>query len=343
MFFEDKNIVITGGTGSLGQTLVKRIMTGQLGKPEKIIIFSRDEAKQHQMKIDWKNIKYATHDVFYHNFEEILDFRIGDVRDYESVLNAVRDSDIIIHAAALKQVPVCEYFPFEAVKTNIIGAQNIVRAVGECDGKIESVIAISTDKACKPVNTYGMCKAIQERIILTANLSCKKTKFICVRYGNVIASRGSVIPLFKQQIKNGSPLTITTKDMSRFFLNLDQAVDIIFEALRNGNPGDTYVPNVSSARIMDLAEIMIGDRNIEIEFIGIRPGEKVHEILISEEEVNRTIERGNYYVICSILPEIRQDNEIGEIALDKEYSSADRIMTKKELENVLREQGHLEF
>jgi FlaA1/EpsC-like NDP-sugar epimerase len=342
MIFEGKNILITGGTGSLGRSLVKRIMTGCLGKPNKIIIFSRDEAKHHQMKIDWKNLKYATHEVFYHNFEEILDFRIGDVREYRSVLNAVKNSDIVIHTAALKQVPVCEYFPFESVKTNVIGAQNIAEAVKECDGKVESVIAISTDKACKPINTYGMCKSIQERIILTANLDCEKTKFMCVRYGNVIASTGSVIPLFQQQIKNGGPITITTKDMTRFFLNLDQAVDTIFEAFKSGKRGEIYVPIVPSARVMDLAEMMIGDRNIKIEFIGIRPGEKVHEILISEEEINRTIERGKYYVIHSILPELCKDSVINP-ALNKEYSSADRLMTGAELNNVLVEQGFLEF
>jgi UDP-glucose 4-epimerase len=342
MIFEAKNILITGGTGSLGRNLVKRIMTGCLGKPNKIIIFSRDEAKHHQMKIDWKNIKYATHEVFYHNFEEILDFRIGDVREYRSVLNAVKNSDIVIHAAALKQVPICEYFPFESVKTNVIGAQNIAEAVKECNGKVESVIAISTDKACKPINTYGMCKSIQERIILTANLDCEKTKFMCVRYGNVIASTGSVIPLFKQQIKNGGPITITTKDMTRFFLNLDQAVDTIFEALKSGKRGEIYVPIVPSARVIDLAEMMIGDRNIKIEFIGIRPGEKVHEILISEEEINRTIERGKYYVIHSILPELCESKAINPV-LNKEYSSADRLMTGVELNNVLEEQGFLEF
>lgn len=342
MIFEGKNIAITGGTGSLGRTLVKRIMTGQMGKPRKVIVFSRDEAKQHQMKVDWANLTYATDDVFYHNFEELLDFRIGDVRDYESVLNLVRDSDIIIHAAALKQVPVCEYFPYESVKTNILGAQNIVRAVRDFDGKIESVLAISTDKACKPINTYGMCKAIQERIILTANLNCKKTRFLCVRYGNVIASTGSVIPLFRQQIKNGGPLTITAKEMTRFFLNLDQAVDVIFTSLRDGNPGETYVPIVSSAKITDLAEIMIGDRNIEIKFIGIRPGEKIHEILISEEEAYRVIKRGDYYVICSILPEIHRNN-IEELVLTKEYSSAEGVMTKEDLNEVLKKHGYLEF
>ncbi|MBD3181063.1 NAD-dependent epimerase/dehydratase family protein [Candidatus Poribacteria bacterium] len=342
LLFDKKNILITGGTGSLGRTLVKRIMDGVLGRPKRIIIFSRDEAKHHRMKLDWKNIKYATDDIFYRNFEEILDFRIGDVRDYESVLSAARDSDIIIHAAALKQVPVCEYFPYEAVKTNILGAQNISRATIELDGKIETVLAISTDKACKPINTYGMCKAIQERIILTANLSCSKTRFICVRYGNVIASTGSVIPLFKQQIKNGGPLTITTRDMTRFFLNLDQAVDTIFEAFKSGKSGETYIPIVPSAKITDLAEIMIGKRDIEISIIGIRPGEKIHEILVSEEESKRTIRRNNYYVICSILPEISQI-PITETVLKDEYSSADRLMNKQELENILKEQGHLEF
>lgn len=342
MIFQDKVIAITGGTGSLGKQLVQRIMTGDLGKPGKVIIFSRDEAKQYQMKIDWKNNQFATHDIYYHNFEEILDFRIGDVRDYESILHLVRDSHIIIHAAALKQVPVCEYFPLESVKTNVMGAQNIVRAVNESENDVETVIGISTDKACKPINTYGMCKAILERIIIQANLSNRKTRFICTRYGNVIASRGSIIPLFKQQIKNGDPVTITTKDMTRFFLSLDQSVDTIFDALKFAEPGETYIPHVSSASILDLAKVMIGGRGNPIKYIGIRPGEKVHEVLISEEEMNRTILRGEYYVILPILPEIRKVRTADHV-LEKEYSSQYDLMSTDDLAKVLRDQGHLDF
>jgi len=340
--FNNKTILITGGTGSLGKTLVQRIMAGKFGKPKKIIIFSRDEDKQHSMKLAWENMAVATDEIFYHNFEEILDFRIGDVKDYESVLASVSDAEIIIHAAALKQVPVCEYFPYESVKTNILGAQNMIKAVRECGNRVETVLTVSTDKACKPINTYGMCKAIQERLVVEANLSCPDKRFICVRYGNVAASRGSVIPLFKEQIRNGGPVTITTNDMTRFLLTLDTAVDIIFDALSFANPGDTYIPDVSSANMVDLAEVMIGERNINIEYTGIRPGEKIHEILISEEEIRRTIRRDDYYVICPILPEIRRET-IEEPVLTSELSSSGCVMSKTKLERFLHREGLLEF
>ena len=295
MIFQDKSVLITGGTGSLGKTLVRSILSGRYGKPKEVIVFSRDEDKQYAMQLEWKSLKVATDDVMYYN-AEALSFRIGDVRDYESVVRAVKEADIIINAAALKQVPVGEYFPWESVKTNILGAQNIIRALMENENDVRTVMAISTDKACKPVNTYGMCKAIQERLIVEANLIYPKTRFICVRYGNVAGSRGSVIPLFQEQIRNGGPVTITSKEMTRFILTLDTATSIIFEALRSARAGDIYVPDLPSANILDLAEVMIGKRNIEIKIIGMRPGEKIHEILISEEEIPRTIRRGDYYV-----------------------------------------------
>jgi UDP-glucose 4-epimerase len=336
----NKVVLITGGTGSLGKKLVKRLMEGELGTPKKIIIFSRDEAKQHDMKVEWKHMQLATDEIFYGNFEDILEFRIGNIRDYHSVVDGLKDSDIVINAAALKQVPVCEYFPFEAVKTNILGAENIVKAIRQTANNIELVLNVSTDKACKPINTYGMTKAIQERIMLEANYSCKQTKFICVRYGNVMASRGSIIPLFQNQIMNGGPITITTKDMTRFMMSLDQAVDTIFAAITNANPGETYIPIVKSAFITDLADVMIADRNIETKIIGIRPGEKIHEILISEEEISRTTKRDDYYVIHSILPEIRKTN-IEKAHLLKEFSSKDNVISKEELRILLEKEGHI--
>lgn len=339
---KNKVVLITGGTGSLGKTLVRRLMKGELGKPKKIIIFSRDEEKQHQMKVEWKHLQAATDEIFFGNFEETLDFRIGDIKDYDSILDNSKEVNVLINAAALKQVPVCEYFPFEAVKINIIGARNIVRAIKENTNNIELVVDISTDKACKPINTYGMTKAIQERIILEANYNCKQTKLVCVRYGNVMGSRGSVIPLFQTQIKNGGPVTITTKKMTRFMMSLDQAVDTIFEAMKNSNPGETYIPLVRSSLITDLVDVMIGNRDIEIEEIGIRPGEKVHEILVSAEEIYRTTKRNNYYVIHSILPEIRE-KRIGEPILLEEFSSKNNIMQKDELKYLLEKEGHLNF
>lgn len=330
----DKNIVVTGGTGSLGKVLTRRLLTGELGVPKKITIFSRDEAKQHEMRLSYQHLRTATDEVIYHNFEQLLQFRIGDVRDIHSVSTVLRDADVVFNAAALKQVPSCEYFPFEAVQTNIVGAENIVRAIREHHLPVETVVGVSTDKACKPVNVMGMTKAVQERIFVRANLDSSKTRFICVRYGNVLASRGSVIPLFHEQIRRGGPVTITTPEMTRFLLSLEQAVDTIFAALHGGNPGETYIPRVPSARVTDIAEALIGDRPIETKITGIRPGEKVHEILVSEEEAHRTVARNDYYVILPMLPELVTEKV--ESPLAKEYSSNDILMTKRELDELLR-------
>jgi FlaA1/EpsC-like NDP-sugar epimerase len=330
----DKNIVVTGGTGSLGKVLTRRLLTGEMGTPRKITIFSRDEAKQHEMRLAYQHRRTATDEVIYHNFEQLLQFRIGDVRDIHSVSTVLRDADVVFNAAALKQVPSCEYFPFEAVQTNIIGAENIVRAIREHHLPVETVVGVSTDKACKPVNVMGMTKAVQERIFVRANLDSSKTRFICVRYGNVLASRGSVIPLFHEQIRRGGPVTITTPEMTRFLLSLEQAVDTIFAAIRGGNPGETYIPRVPSARVTDIVEALIAGRPIETTITGIRPGEKVHEILVSEEEAHRTIARGDYYVIMPMLPELVTGKV--ENTLEKEYSSNDILMTPRELDELLR-------
>lgn len=331
---EGKRIVVTGGTGSLGKVLVRRLLSGEAGVPSKVIVFSRDEAKQHEMRMHYRQMRAATDEIIYRNSEELLEFRIGDVRDYHSVANTLRDADVVFNAAALKQVPTCEYWPYEAVMTNIMGPENIVRAVRENRLPIETVVGVSTDKACKPVNVMGMTKAVQERIFVQANLHCGLTRFVCVRYGNVLASRGSVIPLFHDQIKNGGPVTITTPEMTRFLLSLDQAVDTIFAAVREAAPGETYVPQVPSARIIDLAQILINGRRIEIVMTGIRPGEKVHEILVSEEERYRTIARGRYLAILPITPELRQDPVV-ELVLDDEYSSANNVLNQGELKDLL--------
>src|SRR5215203_5458420 len=206
---EGKRILVTGGTGSLGRTLVRRLLKGEMGKPSKITVFSRDEAKQHYMRLEYMHREAATDDVIYQNSQDLLNFRIGDVRDYSSLLAAMRGADVVFHAAALKQVPSCEYFPFEAVLTNIFGAENIVRAIRENSLPVEKVVGISTDKACKPINVMGMTKALQERIFIEANRDCTDTRLMCVRYGNVIASCGSIVPLFVEQIRNGKPLTVT--------------------------------------------------------------------------------------------------------------------------------------
>ena len=343
--FEDpvltnKRVVITGGTGSLGQTLVRRLLSGELGKPEKITVFSRDEAKQHAMRLAYQHRRAATDEVIYYSFEQLLRFRIGDVRDYHSITAVLRDADVVFNAAALKQVPTCEYFPFEAVQTNIMGAENIVRAIREHRLPVETVVGVSTDKACKPVNVMGMTKAIQERVFVRANLDCPDTNFICVRYGNVLASRGSVIPLFHEQIRLGGPVTITRPEMSRFLMSLDKAADTVFAALRQANRGEIYIPRVPSALAIDIAEVLISGRPIKTKIIGIRPGEKIHEVLVSEEEGHRTIERGDYYVIVPMLPELRLTSQSGRF-LEREFSSADSIMTRAELAGLLKEHGLL--
>jgi UDP-glucose 4-epimerase len=326
---QGKRILITGGTGSLGKTLVKRLLSGEVGRPAKIIVFSRDEAKQYFMRLDFQNRKAATDEIAYDNFRKLLEFRIGDVRDFASIAAAVRDADVVVNAAAMKQVPACEYFPFEAVRTNIQGAENIVRAIQEHTLLVETVVGISTDKACKPVNAMGMTKALQERIFIQANMRCPGTRFVCVRYGNVLASRGSVIPLFHEQIRAGGPVTITTAEMTRFLISLDDAVDTVFAALRDARPGEIFVPRAAAARMMDVASALIGNRPIETKITGIRPGEKFHEIMVSDEEASRAVARGRWYAILPMLPELQADG-IDEVCLNKEYSSADKVMTLEE-------------
>lgn len=330
-----KTILVTGGTGSLGKVLVRRLLTGELGLPNKIIIFSRDEAKQHEMRMSYMNKRTATDEIIFRNFQRMLDFRIGDVRDFHSIAEALRGVEVVFNAAALKQVPTCEYFPYQAVLTNIAGPENIVRAIQELDLAVETVVGVSTDKACKPVNVMGMTKSLQERIFIQANLRCPNTRFICVRYGNVLASRGSVIPLFHDQIRNGGPVTITTSDMTRFLLSLDQAVDTIFAAYKGANRGETYIPRVPSARVVDIATALIGDRPIKTVVTGIRPGEKLHEILISEEECHRSVDRGEYYAILPMLPELSEGKEFT-AALHNEFSSASNVMSPSAVVDLLR-------
>lgn len=331
---EGKRILVTGGTGSLGNALVRRILSGELGRPARITVFSRDEAKQHYMRLEYMHRTAATDDVIYENSQELLNFRIGDVRDSSSLLAAMRDAEVVFHAAALKQVPSCEYFPIEAVLTNIHGAANVVRCIRENDLPVETVVGISTDKACKPINVMGMTKALQERILVEANRSCPETRFVCVRYGNVIASRGSIVPLFVEQIRGGREVTVTLPEMTRFLLTLDQAVDTVFAVLQQGNPGETYVPKVPAARITDVAKALMGDRELPIVFTGIRPGEKVHEIMVSEEECFRTVDAGDYYAILPMLPELRADGSQS-LALESEYSSKDTTLSVDDLKILL--------
>ena len=298
------------------------------------MVFSRDEAKQHELRVAYEHKRSPTDEIIYQNFARTLEFQIGDVRDPNAVAAAIQGIDVVFNAAALKQVPTCEYFPFEAVQTNIVGAENIVRAIRNSASKVATVVGISTDKAVKPVNVMGMTKSIQERIFARANLDSGGVRYVLARYGNVLASRGSVIPLFHDQISKGGPVTITHTGMTRFLLSLDQAVDLILLAVQDARPGETYIPRVPSARMVDLAHVLIGDREVRVETTAIRPGEKLHEILISEEEAHRTIERDGNYVIAPILPELREASLDG-CGLAGEYSSADSVMQTAELRDLL--------
>ena len=334
--FDGKRLLVTGGTGSLGKLLVRRLLTGEMGSPERIIVFSRDEAKQHEMRLEYLHKVASTDEVVFSNFQRQLVFRIGDVRDASAVNAALVDIDIVFSAAALKQVPTCEYFPWEAVQTNVSGAENVVRAIEQHKIPVELVVGVSTDKACKPVNVMGMTKALQERVFIQANMRAPTTRFVCVRYGNVLASRGSVIPLFHDQIRSGGPVTITTEDMTRFLLSLDDSVDLIFAAVQKALAGETFIPRVPSSKVVDIAAALIGDREIQIDVVGIRPGEKVHEILVSEEESPRTVLRDGYYVIQPMLPEL--DAGTGEkVALSGEYSSASEIQSPESTRALLEE------
>jgi len=328
--FKDKIVLVTGGTGSLGKVLVKRVLSGEEGMPKKVVVFSRDEAKQHYMRTE-----------YYHDIapaSDRLEFVIGDIRNYASVCSVIKNVDIIINTAALKQVPVCEYFPEQAVLTNCMGVQNIIRAINENDYPVETVIIISTDKACKPVNVMGMTKAIQERMAIVANIANPGTRFICVRYGNIISklSVGSVIPIFQQQIKEGGPVTVTSLEMTRFMFTMDQAVDIVYAAIREGLSGEVYIPILISFKMIDVARAMIGSKECEIKITGIRPGEKVHEIIISEDEYIRVLKRGDYYVIAPMLPELSNtDNEEKNI-LTGEYNSANVLIDFQETKDLLK-------
>lgn len=333
-FFEGLRVLVTGGTGSLGKTVVRRLLAGDAGRPARVTVFSRDEAKQHDMRLSYLRRESATDEVIYKQSREILSFRLGDVRDFAALSRAVRDADVVVHAAALKQVPSCEYFPDEAVATNVLGALNLVRAIREQRLPVKVVAGVSTDKACKPINVMGMTKAVMERILVEANLGSPDTRFVCVRYGNVIASRGSVVPLFVDQIAKGGPLTITLKEMTRFLLSLDRAVDTVFAAIAQALPGETYVPKVPAARVVDVADTLINGRRIDVAYTGIRPGEKIHEIMVSEEECHRTVERGGYYVICPMLPELRRQS-IDAPALTSEYSSSEITLDRAALETML--------
>lgn len=284
-FFSNKTLMITGGTGSFGNAVLNRFLSSDIGE---IRIFSRDEKKQDDMRHEFqaKFPEYANRISFY----------IGDVRDLQSVKNAMHGVNYIFHAAALKQVPSCEFFPIEAVKTNVLGTENVLTAA--IDEGVETVVCLSTDKAAYPVNAMGTSKAMMEKVIVAKSRTTKKTKICCTRYGNVMCSRGSVIPLWIDQIKNGNPITITDGSMTRFIMSLDEAVDLVLFAFENGESGDILVQKAPACTIKTQAEAVCelfgGDKNA-IRTIGIRHGEKMYETLLTNEECAHAIDMGNFY------------------------------------------------
>ena len=330
------NVLILGGTGSLGQRLFNRILTSEIGRPDSIVILSRDEAKQHYMRLDFLHAASATDDVIYKESVKRVRFVIGDVRNYVDVKRAVDRSDVIFHAAALKQVPTCEYFGAAAVDTNIHGAINVSRAISEGAHVEKHVVGISTDKACKPVNVMGMTKAIQERILVQANLDSPWARLVNVRYGNVMASRGSVIPFFLDVVRNRRSVPITDERMTRYLMTLNQSVDLVFNAYRWAKAGETFIPMVPCAKVTDVARAVAEDDNYAYHVTGIRPGEKVHEILVSEEERPRTELRGENLVILPVLPELRTEtNGARDLPFDGEYTSGENNLSLFEVKELL--------
>lgn len=284
--FKDKTLLITGGTGSFGNAVLNRFLETDI---KEIRVFSRDELKQDNMRHEYQ-AKYP--DTFYK-----LKFYIGDVRDINSIKNAMHGIDYIFHAAALKQVPSCEFFPIEAVKTNVLGTENVLTAAIECG--VKRVVCLSTDKAAYPVNAMGTSKAMMEKVIVAKSRTVdpEKTSIMCTRYGNVLASRGSVVPLFINQIKEGNPLTLTEPSMTRFVMTLEEAVDLVLFAFSHGNSGDIFVQKAPACTIEVLAKAVkeLFHADNEIKVIGIRHGEKMYETLLTDEECAHAIDMGNFY------------------------------------------------
>ena len=307
--FDNKVLLITGGTGSFGNAVLERFLDSKVAE---IRIFSRDEKKQDDMRKKYQNPK--------------LKFYIGDVRDYQTVLNVVRGVHFIFHAAALKQVPSCEFHPLEAVKTNVLGTENVLEASISCN--VERVVCLSTDKAVYPINAMGISKAMMEKVIVAKSRSSDTTVICTTRYGNVMASRGSVIPLFVDQIRDGNPITITDPDMTRFMMTLDDAVDLVLYAFSNGKPGDIFVQKAPAATIKVLTEALLELLEVPehpVNIIGTRHGEKLYEALLSREERVASDDLGGYF---RVPPDLRDLNygkfvEQGEVEISRsiDYNS----------------------
>tara|TARA_B100000900_G_scaffold415406_1_gene445181 strand:+ start:272 stop:1255 length:984 start_codon:yes stop_codon:yes gene_type:complete len=325
--FKNKTLLISGGTGSFGNAVLNKFLNSNIGE---VRIFSRDEKKQDDMRKKYKSSK--------------LKFHIGDVRDKESIYNAMKGADYVFHAAALKQVPSCEFYPMEAVKTNVIGTSNIIDIA--VDNNIKKIICLSTDKAVYPINAMGVSKAMMEKVFVAKSRVSSSTKIIGTRYGNVMASRGSVIPLFYNQLINDMPLTITNPDMTRFMMTLEDAVDLVLYAFENGENGDIFVQKAPSTTIGQLANVMktIYNSKSKIKSIGIRHGEKMHETLLSKEERLISEDLGNYFRIPADNRDLNYEKffEKGqEINLQDEFNSFNtKRLSDKSLTKLLASIGY---
>lgn len=301
--FKNKTLLITGGTGSFGNAVLDRFLATDI---KEIRVFSRDELKQDNMRHKYQE-KYP-------EYSDKLKFYIGDVRDINSIKNAMHDVDYVYHAAALKQVPSCEFFPIEAVKTNVLGTENVLTAAIECG--VKKVVCLSTDKAAYPVNAMGTSKAMMEKVIVAKSRTVdpEKTNIMCTRYGNVLASRGSVVPLFISQIKAGNPLTLTEPSMTRFVMTLEEAVDLVLFAFENGTSGDIFVQKAPACTIEVLAqatkELFKAENKIKV--IGIRHGEKMYETLLTDEECAHAIDMGNFYRVPADKRDLNYDKYFSE-------------------------------
>ncbi len=322
--FKDKTLLITGGTGSFGNAVLDKFLDTDIGE---IRIFSRDELKQDNMRKKYRSSK--------------IKFYIGDVRDSNSLDDVMQGVDFVFHAAALKQVPSCEFYPIQAVKTNVLGTENVLNAA--LGAGVKKLIALSTDKAVYPINAMGISKAMMERVIVSKGRNTSKTMIACTRYGNVMASRGSVIPLFLEQLKNGKAITITDPSMTRFMMSLDQAVDLVLFAFKNGNSGDIFVQKAPAATIELLAETLKDLTNKidhDVKVIGTRHGEKLYETLLTKEEMVKAEDLGDYFRIPSDNRDLNYNKYFEEgvdiISQADEYHSHNtHRLDKEELKNLL--------
>ena len=344
--FKDKTLLISGGTGSFGNAVLKRFLRTDIGE---IRIFSRDEKKQDDMRHEYQ-AKYP-------DVAHKIKFYIGDVRSLESCRSAIPGTDYIFHAAALKQVPSCEFFPMEAVRTNVIGTDNVLTAAIEA--KVKAVICLSTDKAAYPINAMGITKAIEEKVAVAKSRYSGETKICCTRYGNVLCSRGSVIPLWIDQIRNGQPITLTEPSMTRFIMSLDEAVDLVLFAFEHGQSGDIFVQKAPACTIQTQAEAvceLFGGKKDDIKVIGIRHGEKLYETLLTKEECAKAVDMGDFYRVPADNRDLNydkyfKDGDVKRVSIEEFNSNNTRRLDLEEtkskiasleyIQNELKGQGNL--